>query len=35
MIVKNLAFGSITIDGEANEKDVIMDNGLVKKKEKG
>jgi len=34
MIVKNLTFGSITIDGEVYVKDVIIDNGLVKKRKK-
>ena len=26
MIVNNLSFGSVTIDGETYEKDVIIDN---------
>ena len=34
MIVKNLSFGSITIDEETYVKDVIIDNGSIKKKEK-
>ena len=34
MIVKNLSFGSITIDGETYVKDVIIDNGLIKKRKK-
>jgi hypothetical protein len=34
MIVKNLSFGSITIDDEAYGKDVIIDKGLVKKRKK-
>jgi hypothetical protein len=34
MIVKNLSFGSITIDGKTYEKDLIIDNGLVKKRKK-
>ncbi len=34
MIVEDLTFGAITIDGETWEKDVIIDHGLVKKREK-
>jgi len=34
MIVKNLSFGSITIDTETYQKDVIIDNGSVKKRKK-
>ncbi len=34
MIVKNLSFGSITIDGEIYGKDVIIDNGSIKKRKK-
>ena len=34
MIVNNLSFGSITIDGETYLKDLIIDNGLVKKRKK-
>jgi len=34
MKVKNLSFGSITIDGKTYGKDVIIDNGLIKKREK-
>jgi hypothetical protein len=34
MVVKNLSFGSITIDEEVYVKDVIIDNGLVKKRKK-
>ncbi len=34
MIVNNLSFGSITIDGETYVKDVIIDNGLIKKRKK-
>ena len=34
MIVKNLSFGSITIDGETFVKDVIIDNGSIKKRKK-
>ena len=34
MIVKNLSFGSITIDGETYVKDVIIDNGSIKKRKK-
>jgi hypothetical protein len=35
MKVKNLSFGSITIAGETYEKDVIIDNGSIQKREKG
>jgi hypothetical protein len=35
MKVNNLSFGSITIDGEIFEKDVIIDHGVVKKRKKG
>jgi hypothetical protein len=34
MVVTNLSFGSITIDGETYLKDVIIDNGSVKKRKK-
>lgn len=34
MKVKNLSFGSITIDGKTYENDVIIDNGSIKKREK-
>lgn len=34
MIVNNLSFGSITIDGETHGKDVIIDNGSIKKRKK-
>ena len=34
MTVKNLSFGSITIDGETYVKDVIIDNGSIKKRKK-
>lgn len=34
MIVKNISFGAITIDGETYGKDVIIDNGSVKKRDK-
>jgi hypothetical protein len=34
MKVNNLSFGSITIDGETYEKDVIIDNGSIKKRKK-
>jgi hypothetical protein len=34
MIVNNLSFGSITIDGETYDKDVIIDDGSVKKRKK-
>ena len=35
MKVNDLTFGSITIDGEVWSKDVIIDNGTVKKRKKG
>jgi hypothetical protein len=35
MKVTRLSFGSITINGERFEKDVIIDNGTVKKRKKG
>jgi hypothetical protein len=34
MKVKNLSFGSITIDGKTYENDVIIDNRSIKKREK-
>ncbi|MGD0340921.1 MAG: MTH938/NDUFAF3 family protein [Bacteroidales bacterium] len=34
MTVNDLSFGSITIDGETYDKDVIIDNGSVKKRKK-
>ena len=34
MTVNNLSFGSITIDGETFLKDVIIDNGSIKKRKK-
>ena len=34
MIVNNLSFGSITIDGETWDKDIIITNGSVKKRKK-
>jgi hypothetical protein len=34
MIVKGLSFGEITIDGETYDKDVIIDNGAVKRRYK-
>jgi hypothetical protein len=34
MKIKDLSFGSITIDGETYRKDVIIDNGSVKKRKK-
>ncbi len=34
MEIKNLSFGSITIDGETYRKDVVIDNGRVKKRKK-
>ena len=34
MKVKNISFGSVTIDGEIYLKDVIIDNGRVKKRKK-
>ena len=34
MTITDLSFGSITIDGETYGKDVIIDNGSVKKRKK-
>lgn len=34
MIVKSLSFGSINLDGETYSKDVIIDNGSIKKRNK-
>jgi hypothetical protein len=34
MKVKNLSFGSITIDGVTYKKDVIIDNGSINKRKK-
>jgi hypothetical protein len=34
MVINNLSFGSITIGGETYEKDVIIDNGAIKKRNK-
>jgi hypothetical protein len=34
MKINNLSFGSITIDGETYVKDVIIDNGSIKKRKK-
>jgi hypothetical protein len=34
MKVKNLSFGSVTIDGETYIKDIIIDNGVIKKRKK-
>src|SRR4030042_4356409 len=34
MEITDLSFGSITIDGETYNKDVIIENGLVKKRKK-
>jgi hypothetical protein len=34
MVVKELRFGSVNIDGETYTKDVIIDNGSVKKRKK-
>lgn len=34
MTINNLSFGSITIDGETWDKDVIIDRGLVLKRKK-
>lgn len=34
MIIKDLSFGSITIDGETYGKDVIINNGSVEKRKK-
>ncbi len=35
MKVTGLSFGSITLDGDTWEKDVIIDNGKIKKRDKG
>jgi hypothetical protein len=35
MKINRLAFGFISIDGKSYEKDVIIDNGTVKKRKKG
>ena len=35
MKVNKLSFGSITIDGETFDKDVIIDHGTVNKRKKG
>jgi hypothetical protein len=34
MKVENISFGSITIDGKTYDKDVIIDGGSVKKRQK-
>jgi hypothetical protein len=34
MVVKDLSFGSITINGVNYEKDIIIDSGIVKKRKK-
>jgi hypothetical protein len=34
MKVKNILFGSITIDGETYGKDLVIDNGLIRKRRK-
>lgn len=34
MIVKNYSFGSINIDGETYGKDLMIDNGSIKKRNK-
>lgn len=35
MVVTNLSFGSITIDGETYNDDVVIKKGFVKKRKKG
>ena len=35
MEIKNLSFGSITIDGITYDNDVVIKNGMVKKRKKG
>ena len=35
MEIKNLSFGSITIDDETYDKDVVIENGVVKKRKRG
>jgi hypothetical protein len=34
MIAKDLSFGAVTIDGKIYDKDVIIDNGSIKKRNK-
>lgn len=34
MVAKNLSFGSVNIDGETYLKDVVIDNGSVRKRKK-
>ncbi len=34
MTVNDLSFGSVTIDGETYNKDVVIDNGTIKKRKK-
>ena len=34
MVINNLSFGSITIDGKTYGKDVIIDDGTVIKRQK-
>jgi hypothetical protein len=34
MIVNELSFGTINIDGESYSKDLIIDNGAIKKRDK-
>jgi hypothetical protein len=34
MKVKDISFGAITIDGETYRKDLIIDNGSIKKRDK-
>ncbi len=34
MVINDLSFGSVTIDGETFGKDVVIDNGAVKKRNK-
>jgi hypothetical protein len=33
--IQHLKFGSITIDGTVHEKDVVIENGIVRQRKKG
>jgi len=35
MVVTNLSFGSITIDGETYREDVVVDRGSIKREKGG
>jgi hypothetical protein len=34
MVIDELTFGSITIDGKTYRKDIVIDNGVIKKRKK-